>query len=70
MQNKASESGQFFAWARSVDVPGVRIDHTWVTTYDNRAKLFTDIDAVVANGESYWYAWGYFHPQGGNARKS
>jgi hypothetical protein len=46
-QNKASESRQFFAWARPINVPGVPVDHTWVTTYDNRINVFKDISKVT-----------------------
>ena len=41
------------------------VDHTWVTTYDNRANAYqTDAD-VAAAGQFYWYCWGKFHPAGG-----
>ena len=41
------------------------VDHTWVTTYDNRANVYqTDAD-VAAAGQFYWYCWGKFHSAGG-----
>jgi hypothetical protein len=56
---------QLFAWAIPADVPGSPVDHTWVTSYDNRITVFNDIQSVLAAKESFWYAWGNFHPKGG-----
>lgn len=41
------------------------VDHTWVTTYDNRTTPYPDDDSVVASGNHYWYCWGSFHAKGG-----
>jgi hypothetical protein len=54
-----------YAWA----VPGFfsqsPVDHTWVTTYDNRKNAYKNIAAVTAARQDYWYCWGSFHAQGG-----
>jgi hypothetical protein len=53
-----------YAWA--VPVPELPVaDHTWVTTYDNRATAYPDIGQVATAGAFYWYCWGGFHPSGG-----
>src|SRR5262249_15439495 len=70
-QNHASAGSiKLFTWARPVDLPGAPFDHTWVTTYDNRINVYNDVNAVLAAGESYWYAWGDFHPQGGTPQNA
>jgi hypothetical protein len=51
-----------YAWANPV--PATLWDHTWVTTYDNRAQPYPDIGKVVAHGEDYWFCWGTFHMNG------
>jgi hypothetical protein len=45
---------KLFAWAVPV-WPGALVDHTWVTTYDNRQTA-----QVAQAGEHYWYCWGSF----------
>jgi hypothetical protein len=41
------------------------VDHTWVTTYDNRKNPYKNVAAVIAAHQDYWYCWGSFHAQGG-----
>jgi hypothetical protein len=58
-------SVMLFAWTVPAYNPNSPVDHTWVTTYDNRVHPYpTDAD-VIAAGEYYWYCWGSFHPTGG-----
>jgi hypothetical protein len=54
-----------FAWAVPAFAAGSPVDHTWVTTYDNRITPYASIEEVVAAGEFYWYCWGSFHVSGG-----
>jgi hypothetical protein len=58
-------SQKLYAWAIPIIVPGSAWDHTWVTTYDNRARPYPDIAAVTHAKQDYWYCWGGFHAQGG-----
>jgi hypothetical protein len=57
---------QLYVWALPAGSPDdFLVDHTWVTTYDNRIQgqdYQTDA-AVAAAGQFYWYCWGSFHPQ-------
>ena len=53
-----------YAWAVPVETLPF-VDHTWVTSYDNRITKYRDIQQVVAAGELYWYSWGAFHAWGG-----
>ena len=55
---------KMFAWAVPV-WNGALVDHTWVTTYDNRQSPYPDDTAVEKAGQSYWYCWGSFQPGGG-----
>lgn len=58
-------STTLYAWTVPAYSSGSPVDHTWVTTYDNRTVVYqTDAD-VIAAGETYWYCWGSFHPTGG-----
>jgi hypothetical protein len=58
-------STMLYAWTVPAYFSESPVDHTWVTTYDNRANAYqTDAD-VVAAGQFYWYCWGSFHPAGG-----
>ena len=53
-----------YAWA--VPVPALPfLDHTWVTSYDNRLTPYPDDQQVAAAGALYWYCWGDFHRWGG-----
>ena len=54
-----------YAWATPAFISESPVDHTWVTSYDNRVHAYPDDQAVVAAGECYWYCWGDFHAKGG-----
>lgn len=54
-----------FAWSVPAFTSGSPVDHTWVTTYDNRIHKYPTDQQVVAAGQFYWYCWGSFHPVGG-----
>jgi hypothetical protein len=54
-----------WAWAVPGFASGSPVDHTWVTTYDNRKNAYPNVTAVIGANESYWYCWGSFHPKGG-----
>jgi hypothetical protein len=41
------------------------VDHTWVTSYDNRTQNFADIAAVIAANQDCWFCWGDYHAKGG-----
>ncbi|WP_157771930.1 hypothetical protein [Ralstonia solanacearum] len=69
-----------YAWARPVQAgdygftpemegidPRKLVDHTWVTSYDNRLHQYPSIGAVIENNVAYWYCWGVFHPKGQSA---
>ena len=60
----ASQS-PLFAWAVPAFTTGSPVDHTWVTTYDNRITPYPTVQAVIQAGAFYWYCWGSFHPRGG-----
>jgi hypothetical protein len=55
----------FFAWAVPAFISGSPVDHTWVTTFDNRLHSYPDEHAVATAGEHYWFCWGSYHPHGG-----
>lgn len=55
----------FYAWAIPAFVSGSPVDHTWVTTYDNRITQHKNVRAVVKAKVNYWYCWGDFHSIGG-----
>jgi hypothetical protein len=55
----------FYAWAVPAFISESPVDHTWVTTYDNRVTHYPNDQAVAAAGQSYWYCWGSFHASGG-----
>ncbi|MGJ4996038.1 hypothetical protein [Bradyrhizobium sp. HKCCYLR20261] len=61
----AAATATLFAWAVPAFTTGSPVDHTWVTTYDNRRTVYPNDAAVAAAGEFYWYCWGSFHPTGG-----
>lgn len=56
---------KLYAWA----VPGLfgisPVDHTWVTTYDNRTDLLESVQRVIEAQQYFWFCWGDFHAQGG-----
>lgn len=54
-----------FAWAVPAFASNSPVDHTWVTTYDNRVSPYANVEKVAAASEFYWYCWGAFHAAGG-----
>ena len=56
---------KLYAWVVPAFSSNSPVDHTWVTTYDNRQIVYPDDSQVMQAGESYWYCWGDFHPKGG-----
>ncbi|MGF6539661.1 hypothetical protein [Paraburkholderia youngii] len=54
-----------FAWSVPAYFHGSVVDHTWVTTYDSRVKIYPALADVLLAGEHYWYSWGGFHARGG-----
>ena len=56
---------KLFAWVVPAFSSGSPVDHTWVTTYDNRQTVYANDSQVAGAGESYWFCWGSFHPAGG-----
>ena len=58
-------TSDLYAWVVPAFVTGSPVDHTWVTTYDNRVKIYNTDQQVAAAGECYWYCWGSFHSTGG-----
>jgi hypothetical protein len=54
-----------FAWATPVSMPGIPVDHTWVTDFDNRTLHFGSILDVFEAGYSYWFCWGSYHGSAG-----
>ncbi len=57
-------SATFYSWVVPAYTANSPVDHTWVTTYDNRVNPYPDDAAVVAAKRDYWYCWGDFHPAG------
>src|SRR5208337_1345282 len=49
-----------YAWAVPAFIDESPVDHTWVTSYDNRKQGYPDIAAVIAAKQDYWYCWGDF----------
>ena len=54
-----------YAWAVPAFIDESPVDHTWVTSYDNRKQSYPDIAAVIAAKQDYWYCWGDFQSKGG-----
>ena len=54
-----------YAWAVPAFIDESPVDHTWVTSYDNRKQIYPDIAAVIAGKHDYWYCWGDYHAKGG-----
>lgn len=57
-----------FAWCCPAYTSSSTVDHTWVTTYDNRATRHPDVHAVVSAGDDFWFSWGVFHDKGGTPK--
>lgn len=54
-----------YAWVTSAFIPkGSPVDHTWVTSYDSRNVVFSNIEDVKKVNEQCWYCRGSFHQQG------
>lgn len=62
---RAEAQTTLYAWAVPAFTSNSPVDHTWVTTYDNRKNAYANDADVAAAGEFYWYCWGSFHPAGG-----
>ena len=60
-----AQSVTLFAWAVPAFISESPVDHTWVTTYDNRVNAYPNVQQVAAAGQFYWYCWGSFHAAGG-----
>lgn len=43
-----------YAWTVPAFTSGSPVDHTWVTTYDNRVTPYPNDAAVAAAHQSYW----------------
>lgn len=54
-----------YAWASPAFYTTSPVDHTWVTTYDNRQFNYPDVSAVAAAGKDCWLCWGDYRPRGG-----
>ena len=54
-----------YAWAVPAFVADSPVDHTWITTYDNRVNVYPNDQQAAAAGAFCWYCWGLFHPSGG-----
>ncbi|MCG6205953.1 hypothetical protein LPW26_14975 [Rhodopseudomonas sp. HC1] len=54
-----------FAWAVPAWDSESPVDHTWVTSYDNRIHAYPTITEVVGANQFFWYCWGSFHAVGG-----
>lgn len=60
----------FYAWCCPAYTTGSPVDHTWVTTYDNRVTCHPDIKSVVQAGQDFWFSWGVFHDKGGTPKNA
>ena len=56
---------KLYAWAIPAFTTGSPVDHTWITTYDNRSNPIANVQQVIAAKQFNWYCWGDFHVQGG-----
>lgn len=56
-----------YAWVVPAYFSDSPLDHTWVTSYDNRINPYPDIAAVKKAGQANWYCWGSFHDKGGTS---
>jgi hypothetical protein len=54
-----------YAWAVPAFIDESPVDHTWVTSYDNRTQNLADVVAVIAANQDYWFCWGDYHAKGG-----
>ena len=49
---------RLYAWAVPAFTAGSPVDHTWVTSYDNRSAAFGSLGQVTAAKQFYWLCWG------------
>jgi hypothetical protein len=49
------QTATLYAWATPAFSSGSPVDHTWVTTYDNRVNAYPAIADVIAANQLYWY---------------
>lgn len=54
---------KLYAWVRPLDIDK-RLDHTWVTTYNNAGGPYNSLEEVAAAKQYYWMCWGDFHREG------
>ena len=54
-----------FAWSVPAFFQDSVVDHTWITTFDNRITPYATLVDVLRANEHYWYCWGDFHAKGG-----
>jgi hypothetical protein len=59
-----------YAWAVPALFEGSGLDHTWVTSYDNRISVYQDANAVIAARQDYWFCWGPFCNKGGTPQNA
>lgn len=59
-----------YAWAVPALFEGSGLDHTWVTSYDNRISVHQDVNAVIAARQDYWFCWGPFCKKGGTPQNA
>lgn len=62
---RSKAASTIYAWAVPAFVDNSPVDHTWVTSYDNRITPYGSIEEITAAGGLYWYCWGSFHASGG-----
>lgn len=60
-----ARTSDLYAWVVPAGFTELPVDHTWVTTYDNRVKAYPTDQQVATAGEYYWYCWGSFQATGG-----
>src|SRR5262249_2002666 len=65
MEKHMATTTTLYAWAVPAFFSEAPVDHTWVTTYDNRLNPYATIQDVINANQSYWYCWGDFHAKGG-----
>ena len=56
-----------YAWAAPAFLDESPVDHTWVTSYDNRTQNYPDIEAVIAAEQDCWFCWGGYCAKGGTS---
>jgi hypothetical protein len=64
MEGEMVTTATFYAWAVPAFTTGSPVDHTWVTIFDNQTSNYSNINAVRAAGQCYWFCWGGYHAKG------